>query len=147
MRYEHAFRVRAPLEAVARFHASPSSLAAITPPPVVARVRRAPDTLGEGDEMAFTLWLGPLPVPWVARFEDVGPTGFTDRQVAGPFATWVHRHDFVPVAEDVTEVVDAIELRLARRPAGLAVGLLMAAGLPLLFAFRGWKTRRLLEGR
>jgi ligand-binding SRPBCC domain-containing protein len=128
-----------------RFHSSPASLAAITPPPVVTRIRSAPGTVSEGAEMAFTLWLGPLPVSWTARFEDVGDSGFVDRQVAGPFARWVHRHVFVPISETETEVVDSIELELARRPWPLVTGLLMATSLPLLFAYRGWRTRRLLE--
>jgi ligand-binding SRPBCC domain-containing protein len=147
MKYQHSFQVRAPLSEVADFHSRSSSMAAITPPPAVVRVHQAPARLHEGDEMDFTLWLGPLPLHWLACIEDVSPTGFTDRQVRGPFKQWIHRHTFSPVDETTTTVVDGIELRLRLHPLWGVVGLGMWLSLPLLFAYRGWKTRRLLEGR
>lgn len=145
MRYRHRFLVRAPQVAVADFHAQSASMGAITPPPVVVRVHRAPARLEDGDEMEFTLWLGPLPVRWLARIEDVSPTGFTDRQLCGPFGSWVHRHAFLPVEETTTAVVDEVELSLSGHPWWRLVGLGMWLSLPVLFAYRGWKTRRLLE--
>jgi ligand-binding SRPBCC domain-containing protein len=147
MKYEHRFEVNAPLEAVADFHAQSASMAEITPPPVVVRVHRAPARFEEGDEMEFTLWLGLLPVRWLATFENVGPTGFTDRQLRGPFGRWVHRHAYLPVDETTTAVVDNIELALRPHPLWRLVGSGMWLSLPLLFAYRGWKTRRLLETR
>lgn len=147
MRYEHRFRVNAPLAAVAKFHSRSASMPAITPPPMIVQVHAAPEQLSEGDRMDFTLWTGPLPIRWTAQIEAVSPTGFTDRQISGPFAHWTHRHTFVPVAEHVTDVVDQVEARLKRHPLWGLVGWLMWAGLPLLFAYRGWRTRRLLEAK
>ena len=147
MKYQHRFHVNAPLAAVAEFHAQSASMGAITPPPVVVRVHRAPARLDDGDEMDFTMWLGPLPVRWLARIEDVSPTGFTDRQMRGPFREWVHRHIFVPVDETTTAVVDKIELRLRPHPWWGLLGLGMWLSLPLLFAFRGWKTQRFIQAK
>jgi ligand-binding SRPBCC domain-containing protein len=144
-RYRHKFKVKASLAKVADFHARSTSMAAITPPPVVVRVHQAPARLDEGDEMKFTLWLGPLFIRWVARIEDVSVTGFTDRQLHGPFNHWVHRHTFEPVDETTTAVTDEIEFSLQRHPGWKLVGLVMKLNLPLLFAYRGWKTRRFLE--
>ncbi len=144
MRYQHRFRVRAPLARVADFHSRAASMAAITPPPIVVRIHAAPAVLGAGDGMDFTLWIGPLPLRWVAQIEDVSAAGFTDRQQRGPFAEWVHRHQFHAVDEETTEVVDEISLRLRRHPLWWLVGLGMRAGLPLLFAYRAWKTMKLL---
>lgn len=145
MKYQHRFRVRAPLERVAGFHRDSASLGAITPPPVAVQVERAPDLLTEGDEMAFTLCLGPLSIPWLARIENVVPTGFIDRQLQGPFRSWVHRHVFVPLDEATTMVVDEVEAKLRLHPLWGPVGLGMWLSLPLLFAYRGWKTKNLLE--
>jgi len=145
MKYEHRFRVRAPLAAVAEFHSRSASMPAITPPPMIVRVHAAPPRLGEGDEMDFTLWAGPLPLRWLAKIENVSPGGFTDRQLRGPFAAWTHRHSFVRIAERETEVVDEVQAEVKRHPFWGPVGLLMWAGMPLLFAFRGWRTRQLLE--
>lgn len=147
MRYTHRFRVRAPLTAVAEFHSRSASMGAITPPPMLVRVHVAPERLGEGDEMTFTLWAGPIPLRWTARISDVSPAGFTDRQVRGPFAAWTHRHAFVRVGDQITEVVDEMQAEIKRHPFWGPVGLLMWAGMPILFAYRGWKTRRLLEAR
>ena len=145
MRYQHRFRLQAPLERVAEFHSRSASMAAITPPPILVRLQHAPAVLNEGDEMDFTLWLGPLPLHWLVRIEAVSTTGFSDRQLRGPFAEWVHRHTFLAVDEQTTEVVDEISLRLRPHPVWWLVGLGMRLGLPVLFAYRAWKTKRVLQ--
>lgn len=147
MKYRHRFQVRAPLSAVADFHSQSDSMAAITPPLMPLQMEPAPPRLQAGDQMAFTLWLGPLPVRWRAFIGQVSPTGFSDHQLEGPFRYWVHRHTFVSLDEGTTKVVDEIQAGLRWHPLWGAVGLAMWLGLPLLFAYRGWKTRRLLERR
>jgi ligand-binding SRPBCC domain-containing protein len=120
-------------------------MAAITPPPIRVHLQRVPTTLSGGGEMEFTLWFGPLPIHWAARIEDVSESGFTDCLLAGPFAQWVHRHSFVRVDDHTTEVIDQISLQLKPHPYWGPVGLGFRIGLPALFAYRAWKTRRLLE--
>ncbi|MCL4300375.1 MAG: hypothetical protein KJ077_31865 [Anaerolineae bacterium] len=145
MKYHHSFRVRAPLAAVTDFHAQSASMGAITPPPIITQIHQAPARLQEGDEMAFTLWLGPLPIRWLAQIENVSHNGFVDRQLRGPFGSWVHHHQFRPVDEKTTEVIDEVEAELKKHPWWSLVGLGMWLTLPILFAYRGWKTRDLLE--
>jgi ligand-binding SRPBCC domain-containing protein len=94
----------------------------------------------------ITEWMRPLLVRWVARVGDVSPTGFLDRQVRGPFEAWAHRHTFVQIEEGTTEAWDEVEARLKPHVLWGLVGLAMWLGLPLLFAYRGWKTRHLLDG-
>ena len=147
MRYEHRFRVNAPVEAVAEFHSRAGSLTAITPPFFPMNINRAPDRLGEGDTMDFTMGIGPASVRWVARIEKVSPEGFTDRQLRGPFAHWRHRHNFVVVGQGVTEVVDVVEAGLRTHPVWGPIGASMWAGLPALFAYRARQTQRLLGGQ
>jgi ligand-binding SRPBCC domain-containing protein len=147
MKYRHRFRVRAPQSAVAVFHARPDSMAAITPPPIVVRVHAAPPILRSGDRMDFTLWIGPLPLHWIAQFESASNAGFTDRQLQGPFQQWAHRHAFRAIGGGSTEVRDEVNARLRRHVVWGPVGLALWAGMPLLFAYRGWKTRRLLAGK
>lgn len=146
MIYTHRFQVRAPLADVIAFHQQSASMAAITPPPIVIRVHEAPARLQPGDQMAFTMWLGPLPVRWVAQIEETKADGFIDRQLEGPFAQWVHRHIFVPVDDTTTEVFDEVTVQLHENNRfWQLVGFGMWLGLPLLFAYRGWRTRRLLS--
>ena len=144
-KFRHTFRVNAPLNKVVDFHRHAASMGAITPPPVIAQIHEAPARLGEGDKMDFTLWLGPFPIRWVAQIEDVTPTGFVDRQLAGPFHHWVHRHTFVFVDDTTTEVIDEIDYSLRSHLIWRNVGWGMSTNLPILFAYRGWKTKRLLE--
>ncbi len=144
MKYSHRFTVNAPLAAVAEFHTRSGSMAAITPPPIVTRIHHAPARLAEGDFMDFTLWLGPVPIRWQARIEDATPAGFVDRQQRGPFRQWVHRHSFISVDQNTTQIIDDIELSLRPHPWWGLIGAGMALTLPLLFAYRTWQTRRLL---
>lgn len=112
---------------------------------MIVRVHRAPERLASGDEMHFTLWAGPVPLRWVAAIEDASPVGFTDRQLSGPFAAWQHRHSFLRISDSETDVVDEVEAELSRHLFWRLAGALMWAGMPVLFAYRGWRTRRLLE--
>ncbi|HSN73734.1 MAG TPA: hypothetical protein VL334_01435 [Anaerolineae bacterium] len=145
MNYQHRFRVQAPMQTVAEFHSYPDAMAAITPPPIFVQVHQAPARVAEGQQMDFTMWLGPLPLRWQARFEDVTATGFVDRMVQGPLAAWQHRHSFVAVDDDHTDVVDELEVAVRRHPLWGPVGLGMSLNLPVLFAYRQWQTRRLLD--
>ena len=147
MRYSHTFIIDRPQTEVVEFHRHPTALQGITPPPIIMRLHQAPDPLKEGDEMRFTMWLGPFPVRWHSTIEAVDRTGFTDRQLAGPFRRWVHRHEFLPAGEDQTEVRDKIVFALRPHLVWGLVGIGMALGLPILFGYRAWKTRQILETR
>jgi ligand-binding SRPBCC domain-containing protein len=144
--YHHQFSVPASLDRVVEFHRRAASMAAITPPPVRVKIHHAPEVLADGDRMDFTMWFGPLPVHWEAQIEAVSSGGFTDRQVRGPFGEWVHTHNFIAIHKHTTTVHDEVHLRLRRHPYWWFVGLGMRLGLPFLFAFRAWKTRRMIGG-
>ncbi|MBW7883061.1 MAG: cyclase [Caldilineaceae bacterium] len=145
MHYHHRFVVQAPLAVVAAFHSQSASMGAITPPPLVIRVHRAPEIMRAGDVMDFTMWFGFLPVRWVARIEEFTERRFVDRQLSGPFARWEHVHAFEPLDDDRTAVIDDVTAELSPNLLWKLVGLGMWIGLPILFAYRGWKTRRLLQ--
>jgi ligand-binding SRPBCC domain-containing protein len=141
----NTYRINAPLEQVAAFHRRSANMAAITPPPILVRMHAAPEELSDGDQMAFTLWFGPLPVYWRARVEHASQNGFEDHQIDGPFQKWVHHHRFNALNETTTEVTDEVHLQLKAKFPDLLIGLGMLLGMPLLFAYRAWKTRRLVE--
>jgi len=145
VRYQHRFTVKAPLADVAKFHSRSASMGAITPPPILVRVHSAPGILQEGDRMDFTMWLGPMPVRWLAQIEQTTPNSFVDRQLRGPFASWVHKHTFEPIDPATTAVIDEVNAALHPNWFWKLVGVGMWLGLPILFAYRGWKTRRMLE--
>lgn len=140
--FEHCFRVSAPLSAVAAFHDGPEALEALTPPPMRVELHKF-GALKEGMQADFTLWLGPFPIPWKARHEEVGPEGFADVQVEGPLARWRHRHDFVAVSSDETEVRDRVEYEYPSGWSGVWTrALFNNAALRGLFFYRALMTRR-----
>lgn len=143
--YSHSFILHAPLDRVRDFHFDPAAVARITPPGLGVRVDSAPPRVADGARMEFTIYLGPIGVRWVASFEAVSPSGFVDRQLEGPFAMWVHEHRFDRVSETQTAVVDTITAALGDGIRKRILSRSMWAGLPILFAYRGWKTRRLLD--
>jgi ligand-binding SRPBCC domain-containing protein len=145
MIFDHRFRVKAPLSEVASFHRLAGSMSAITPPPLRVQIQDAPTILSAGDEMDFSLQLGPFHLRWIARIEDMSAVSFTDRQLRGPFQEWNHRHSFHQVNENITEVSDQISAQLKKSFSGRLLGWGLWLGLPFLFAFRAWKTRALLE--
>lgn len=144
MAFTHEFTVAASQQKVAQFHRARHSLAAITPPPLIVQIQESPEVLSSGDELRFTLWLGPFPICWHAAIEAVSEAGFADRQIQGPFAHWVHRHTFMKSGEGLTLVRDEIEYAYKRHLVWGLVGRLFVLGLPVLFAYRAWRTRRLL---
>ena len=145
MKYERSFTVQAPLEKIIAFHRAASSLKAITPPFFFMSGLQAPPTLKDGDEMGFTLWMGPIPVRWQARIENVSPQGFDDILVKGPFQSWVHAHRFEAISETETRVSDQITFQIRKHLLWGPLGLIMAIGLPILFWYRARKTKTLLE--
>ena len=138
--------IKTTLAAIRRFHERPQASASLTPPPMRMRVNRDDRRSITEGEIEFTLWLGPLRMPWLAR-HDTGPTAdsFADVQIEGPLAYWRHEHIFTVVAGGV-ELTDRISF--AHRP-GLTGLLTRLAfdGLPLrlLFAYRHWRTKRALQ--
>lgn len=146
MAYQHTFTVSAPIERVREFHRSATSFRAITPPFLFMSGVHAPERLEEGDNMRFTLWMGPIPVRWHVEIKRSGPWGFEDVQRSGPFESWQHTHQFESIHEGQTRVRDEIQYRLKRHWFWGPIGLLMALGLPILFRYRAWRTKSILEG-
>jgi ligand-binding SRPBCC domain-containing protein len=139
--FDFRFTVAAPLAAVAEFHQDTAALKKLTPPPIFAQIHQY-EPLAEGSVADFTLWFGPLPVPWRAVHTQVEPAGFTDSQLRGPLKSWQHTHRFAALAPALTEVREHIEYEHARGWRGLFSRLLFARpGLYLLFTARKFLAR------
>jgi ligand-binding SRPBCC domain-containing protein len=145
MKYHHRYSIRAPSFFVFEFHTKSANLGLITPPWIPMRFHETPERLTEGDRLVFSLRLGPFPIYWEARIENITPEGFTDRMISGPFRSWIHRHSFLPLEDNRTGVEDEIEFTLHRHILWALVGIMFALSMPLLFAYRSRKTKRLLE--
>ncbi len=144
--FEKTSVIKCTVAEITRFHEAPRALAALTPPPIILRVKRDNRRSITEGEIDFTLWFGPLPIRWIARHEaGPKPDSFADAQVKGPLAYWRHEHIFREVAGGV-ELTDRVTLAHRRGLIGLLTRLAFD-GIPLrlLFAYRHWRTRRALQ--
>lgn len=146
--FETSFQVRAGLAEVAEFHRDTRALRRLTPPPMLAVMGRV-EPLAEGSTAEFTLWLGPVPIRWLARHHDVDALhGFTDEQVRGPLQHWRHTHRFSLIEPGITRVNERIEYEHRSGLMGLFTRLMFSPlGLRFLFAYRARVTRRSLESK
>lgn len=117
------------------WHQTPGALQALIPPWERVTVEQPPPSLGDGAIAVLVMRAGPIKLRWVARhrdFVDRGEEGgeFTDEQVSGPFASWVHRHLVRAIGPGRCVLEDRIEYAM---PLG-RLGELLA----------GWHVRRKL---
>ena len=67
----------------------------------------------DDEETIFKVGIGPIRKTWVARHHSVvSGESFSDRMMKGPFGAWNHVHNFNPVSDNVTTIVDNVEYRL-----------------------------------
>ncbi|MEQ8998687.1 MAG: SRPBCC family protein [Coleofasciculus sp. B1-GNL1-01] len=137
LHYRKSTLIDAPVEVVWNFHERPDILERLTPPWQPVQVVRREGGLGVGAISEFRLFVGPIPLRWVAIHIECEPYSiFTDKQKEGPMAYWVHRHQFNPEAGK-TRLTDRIEYGL---PGGWLVERLLDwwvdAQLEQLFSYR-----------
>jgi len=109
--------VPAPPPVCFTFFSDAANLEALTPPFLHFRIVTAlPVEMRTGALIEYRLGLLGLPLRWLTRIEDWHPgRGFTDVQVRGPYARWIHRHTFTP-ADGGTWVRDEVEYALPLAP-------------------------------
>ncbi len=124
------------------WHARPGALERLRPPWQAVEVE-VPAAVEDGSRARLHMKKGPFWFRWVAEHRDVEPgRGFTDVQVSGPFARWVHRHEFEPAAGG-SLLRDRIDYELRGGPLGGALaGRAVARDLATTFAYRHETTRR-----
>ncbi len=140
--FNHSFVVPASLEEVAAFHKDTNTLKALTPPPVFVQIHKV-EPLAENSISEFTMWVGPIPMRWVALHTQVDPQhGFTDTQTSGPLAYWQHQHQFIAIDPTSTRVNDTITYQHKPGFVGLFTQIMFStAALKLMFWYRSMATR------
>lgn len=138
--------VPAPREECFAFFSDAANLEALTPPFLKFRILTPlPIEMRAGALIEYRLSLLGVPMPWLTRIEDWRPgQGFTDVQLRGPYARWVHRHTFSP-ADEGTWVRDEVEYALPLAPlSGPVQALFVRPRLREIFAYRQQAIARLL---
>ncbi|HLV02944.1 MAG TPA: hypothetical protein VKZ59_16870 [Acidobacteriota bacterium] len=144
--FEHQSLIRTTIDDMVALHSSADTSTSLVPPPAFIQViRDHRRSLVEG-EIEFNLWLGVVPVRWVARHEPgVADCFFIDRMVAGPMAEWVHHHIFRTSNEGVY-LIDRIFLRHRDALPGLLTRIFFDGPvLRLTFIYRHRQIRKILE--
>ncbi len=144
--YEKRSEFNGTVEALTAFHKDPKVFSRLVPPPLFAQIQRDDRTSLREGEIEFTLWLGPIPIHWLAQHQP-GPTdtSFADQMVKGPMAYWRHEHIFESTANG-TALTDRVTFAHHPGLRGLLTHLLFD-GIPLrlLFFYRHLRTRMALR--
>ncbi|KAB8318978.1 SRPBCC family protein [Tolypothrix campylonemoides VB511288] len=141
--FKYSSVINAPVEVVWKFHERPDVLQLLTPPWQPVQVLRREGGLGKGAITEFRLFLGPLPLRWLARHTQYEEYRlFTDEQISGPFDSWVHRHLFEP-ENGKTRLTDEISFSMpGGQPVEFVSGWLVQVQLEAMFRYRHHITKQ-----
>ena len=141
---QHEFLVNAPIAKVVDFHSGTQALKQLTPYPLFVKFNQMNRLKGSCSEL--TLWLGPIPIQCVAVHTAVTPSeGSSDTQVEGPFQTWVHKHTIQSLPGGNTRIIDHVQSQPGGDFLWGMISRSMLITLPILFSYRRWQTREVVE--
>ena len=144
--FRYSSLINAPVNRVWEFHERPDILTLLTPPWQPVEVLRREGGLGVGAISEFHLWLGPIPIDWLARHTECEPYQyFVDEQVKGPMQSWVHRHQFQG-ENGQTRLTDSTNYELLTgTPLETILGLWVNSRLEEMFRYRHQVTKKECE--
>ena len=139
-------RVEKPIHEVFAFFAAAENLERITPPELGFRIATpAPLHMESGSLIDYRLSLFGVPFAWRTRITEWNPPhSFTDVQLKGPYAQWIHRHTF-SADGDGTIMRDAVYYRLPVPLLGMLAWPLVRLQLARIFSYREQRIRSLLD--
>ena len=135
--------VHAPVEHVFAFHEREDALPRLSPPFPPIRVVSREGGIRPGARVDLRIG----PVRWLALHTVYEPNRlFVDEQIAGPFASWVHRHEFERVDATTTRLTDRVTFTLPGGPiVNALLGRIVALSLVPMFRFRHAATKAACE--
>ena len=136
--------VDAPVDEVFRFHERPDALALLSPTfPPVRMIARTGTGIQAGSRVELRVGV----LRWVAQHTIYEKNRlFVDEQIQGPFAQWIHRHEFEAV-DGKTRLTDRIAYELPGGPLGNHLfGWTVTLGLRNMFKHRHRVTQQAMRG-
>ncbi len=126
-----------PITDVFRFFAAAENLGTITPPELRFRIRSdLPAEMQNGTLIDYTISLFRIPMTWRTGITHWDPPhSFTDTQLSGPYAKWVHTHQFFADL-DGTTIRDRVKYRLPFGSLGRLAHPLVSRQLKRIFDYR-----------
>lgn len=148
LHFEKSSVINAPVKTVWQFYERPDILNVLTPPWQPVEIIRREGGLGVGAESEFRLWLGPVPIQWLAVHTDcLDYEKFVDVQKTGPMEFWQHQHFFLEDGVKTT-LVDRIDFSLpGGEIAEFLVGNFVQQRLQDMFDYRHRMTQEHCESR
>jgi ligand-binding SRPBCC domain-containing protein len=139
-------RIEAPAAQVYAWHALPDALEQLTPPGEHIEVIERTGGIERGGRVVLRFGRWPFRRRWVAEHQDYEEGHyFSDVQVSGPFAYWMHTHTFEPDGPGACTLEDKVEYALAFGFLGRWVaGSYVRHKLEKMFEHRHTVTERLL---
>lgn len=136
--FQKRTRIKAPVEAVFKWHERPGAFERLTPPWEQIDVLEHTGGIKAGATRSFRMKSGPIPIAWHAEHTDyVENEMFRDRQIKGPFSKWVHTHRFEPDGGNACFMEDHIEYVLPMGFLGrMAAERSVRKKLEIMFAYR-----------
>jgi len=138
-----------PREEVFDFFSRPENLGRITPPDMGFVLRSGDVQMRRGLRLSYRVRpFAGLPVGWVSEITEYAPASrFVDVQREGPYASWVHRHEFSDEeigGAPATRVTDTVDYDLPFGIVGELARGLVRRRLVSLFDYRRRAVERLL---
>ncbi len=126
--------VNRPPEAVFPFFAEAANLQQLTPPWLHFEIRTPqPIAMQVGALIEYRISLHGIPMSWLTEIAAYQPPDmFVDRQVRGPYRTWIHTHQFRP-ERGGTLLLDHVEFDML---GGALVGPFVRRDLLRIFTYR-----------
>ncbi|MDP3284147.1 MAG: SRPBCC family protein, partial [Desulfobacterales bacterium] len=130
--------INAPVEEVFKWHSRPGALERLSPPWDPVRVIERKGGIESGARVVLEMKAGPFPYKWTAEHTEYEENRFfRDRQVRGPFSSWVHTHSFEPDGTESSFFEDRIDYAFPFYPFGkLFGGASVEAKLARIFKYR-----------
>ncbi|MDF1824947.1 MAG: TIGR01777 family oxidoreductase [Verrucomicrobiales bacterium] len=139
--------IAASAEELRAWHFRQGAFNRLNPPWEKAQVIESFRELEDGARAVIDVGSGPMKQRWIAEHELI-ESGFIDRQVSGPFASWEHRHLFEDLSENTSKLTDSIHYRLPMGVPGRLLGNpVVVPKLRRMFRYRHAVTKSDLERR
>lgn len=145
--FEKSVLIDCNISKVFEFHTDTNNLPLITPPGIKVEILKLDTPVNKGSEIELNITqFGFYKSRWnltIAEF--INDKLISDKQISGPFKSWIHHHIFEP-KNNQTLMTDKIELELPFGILGKSVYKILVKNLiRKQFEFRHEVTKKLLE--